>query len=61
MSELTVILKDDHRTYREKFLLYEIFSVTDEDATIKNCINEAMKNFDGNPESITVKISLVIQ
>lgn len=61
MSELTVILKDSDRTYRQKFLIYEKYSPAEDDPVILSCIQEAKKNFDGNPESIVVKIHLEIQ
>jgi hypothetical protein len=61
MSEITIILKDPDRTYRQKFLSYEAYSVTDSDPVILSCIEEAKKNFDGVPEDIQVKIHLEIQ
>ncbi len=60
MSEITVILKDESRTYRQKFLVYNIYSVSDSDPEIINCVNEAKKNFDGVPDTISVKIHLEI-
>lgn len=59
--ELTVILKDSERTYRQKFLVYEDVSFNSNDFTIKECINLARKNFDGEPDDIQVKGLLVIQ
>jgi hypothetical protein len=61
MSELTVILKDDSRTYRQKFLVYVPYSVEIYDQEILKCIVEAKKNFEGEPEEITIKISLEVQ
>lgn len=61
MSELTVILKDEHRTYRQKFLIYEKYSVWEDEILILQCIEEAKKNFEGEPESIQIKIHLEIQ
>jgi hypothetical protein len=62
MSEITIILKDSERTYRQKFLIYNTeYCVNDHDETILNCIIEAKKNFQGNPESVKVKIHLEIQ
>lgn len=55
MSELTVILKDSDRTYRQKFLVYEDYTMSCEDAVILRCIDEAKKNFDGEPEQIQIK------
>lgn len=61
MSELTVILKDSERTYRQKFLMYNVFSVHDRDEEILRCIIEAKRNFEGEPEEINIKIHLEIQ
>ncbi len=61
MTELTVILKDSDRTYRQKFVVYEQYTVSDCDPVILKCIEDARKNFDGEPEEIQVKIHLEIQ
>ena len=61
MNELTVILKDSDRTYRQKFLIYENYTLFDEDPVIRMCIDEAKKNFEGEPESIQIKIHLEFQ
>lgn len=61
MSELTVILKDESRTYRQKFLIYATYSVSEDEPEILKCIEEAKKNFEGEPDEITIKISLEIQ
>jgi hypothetical protein len=61
MTELTVILKDADRTYRQKFLVYENYYPNDDDPVILKCIEEAKKNFEGEPESIQIKIHLEIQ
>jgi hypothetical protein len=61
MSELTVILKDEHKTVRQKFLLYEVYGVSETDDVIRNCIIEAKKNFGGDPDSVQVKIHLQVQ
>ena len=61
MTELTVILKDSERTVRHKFLIYEAYSVSDNDPKIRACINEAKESFDGDPECIQVKIHLEVQ
>ena len=61
MNELTIILKDSERTYRQKFLMYERYAVHEHDPVILFCITEARKNFEGEPESIQVKIHMEIQ
>lgn len=61
MSELTIILKDSERTYRQNFLIYEQYSLAYDDPVICMAIAEAKKNFSGEPESIQVKIHMEIQ
>ena len=61
MNELTVILKDSDRTYRQKFLIYETYTMSDDDPVILACIEEAKKNFEGDPETVQVKIHMEIQ
>lgn len=58
MTELTVILKDSERTYRQKFLIYEDYSASAQDPVILRCIDEARKNFDGDPETVQIKIHM---
>jgi hypothetical protein len=58
MTELTVILKDSDRTYRQQFLVYEQYSVAEDDPVILACIEQAKKNFQGDPESVQVKIHM---
>ena len=61
MTELTVILKDSDRTYRQKFLIYEDYTATEDDPIILACIEESKKSFDGDPETIQVKINMDVQ
>jgi hypothetical protein len=61
MAELTVILKDSERTYRHKFLVYDLFTIAADDPKIIHCIQEAKKSFEGEPEEINIKIHLEIQ
>lgn len=60
-TELTVILKDEESTYRQKFLLYTEYTVSQLDETIRTCISEARKNFKDVPEDIIVRIQMVVQ
>jgi len=61
MVELTVILKDPERTYRQKHLIYEPFSMCEDDQTIKDCIDKSLLDFPDKPESIQIKVSMEIQ
>lgn len=59
--ELTVILKDSERTYRHKFLIYDAFLMEVDAPTVKECISEAKKHFNAEPEDITIRTMMVIQ
>jgi hypothetical protein len=61
MCEITVILKDEERNLRFKFLIYQPISTDENDPVIQECIAQAKKNFEGEPEEITIKISIEIQ
>lgn len=61
MNELTVILKDADRTYKQKFLIYESYSVSDADPLVIKCIEEAKKSFPGEAESIQIRIGMEIR
>lgn len=61
MNELTVVLKDSEKTMRHKFLMYEPYTMVDDDAAILHCIEVAKQNFEGEPESIQIKVHMEIQ
>ena len=60
-SELTVIIKDEEKTLRTKYALYDEYAVNENDPIIKECIEKTLENFDGEPSNITVNIKLEIQ
>ena len=61
VSEICVVIKDEEKTLRKKFLIYDIFQVSEDDQTIKDCIKETLENFDGEPSSIKVIITMDLQ
>lgn len=61
MSELTVVLKDSERTYKQKFLIYSSYKVNAQDEQIQFCISEAKKNFVGKPEEVQIKIHMEVK
>ena len=61
MNELTIILKDSERSYRSKFLMYDCYQACEDDPTILECIEQAKRDFHGEPENIQVKIHMEIQ
>ena len=59
-KELTVILKKEDKTYKEKFLIYEDFTVSPDDQTVKSCIQQAENTFKDVPEEVKIKVSAII-
>ena len=60
--ELTVILKDEERTYKQKFLVYEDLLLTDPpNSFMMGCITQAQANFKGEPEDISIRCLQVLK
>lgn len=60
-SEICVIIKDPEKTLRKKFLIYDIYTVDENDPVITDCIKETLENFDGEPMNIKINITMVIE
>jgi hypothetical protein len=60
-SEISVTIKDDEKRLTKKFLQYEVFTVSEDEPIITQCINETLENFDGTPDSIKVCIIMEIK
>lgn len=58
-SELTVIVKDDEKTLKKKYAIYSTYCACAEDPVITQCIEETLKNFDGEPMNVIVNIKIV--
>ena len=61
VSEVTVSIKDEEKTLKKKFLIYDQFVVSENDTTIKACIEETLKDFSTEPSSVKVRINLLIE
>lgn len=60
--ELTITLKDEERNYKQKFLIYDSVTLGDEyDPILKECVDEAIQNFQGEAEDIVVRAMMVIK
>lgn len=55
-----MIFKDEDKTYRQKFLLYDTYTVSENDSVIQRCIEEARRNFDGETDTVQIKIHMEI-
>lgn len=61
LSEVTIVIKDEERTYRKKHLIYDLYQVDEHDPILAECIRETEKEFNGDPTDIQIKISMVVR
>jgi len=59
MSEITIILKSDEMTYKEKFLSYDTYSMSLDDPYLKDLIEQVKAKVKFSPHEIIVKVSMV--
>lgn len=64
MTELTITIKTEESTYRQKFLLYKTYTMDASDPVIRECIQQAQQALKCEPdmiEDIKVRALLVIK
>lgn len=59
-SEITVTIKDDEKRLTKKTLVYETYTLNEDDPVIHGCIAEALKEFNGEPTDVKVRINLTV-
>ena len=59
--EVTISIKGEDSTFKQKFLVYEQFIMDYDDETIKSLIKEALDNAKIEPEDIKVRAMIQIQ
>jgi hypothetical protein len=60
-TEITIILKDEERIYKQKFLTYSEPVISETNAEMKDFIDVAKKNFMGTPQDITIRTLTVLK
>jgi hypothetical protein len=61
MVELSITIKSTEKKLSKKYLVYEPFVAVEHDPTIKNCIDELLKEFAEEPDSINVRINISVK
>ena len=59
-SELTVTVKSDDGTYKQKFAIYETYTVDPKDPVLKKYVEEAIANTKIIPDTVKLKIALEV-
>jgi hypothetical protein len=57
---ITVRIKDDEKSLKKDYLIYEHIFVDQNDPIIKACVEELLKEFNAEPSDIYVNIKLEI-
>jgi hypothetical protein len=60
-KEITVKIKDEERSMKHKFLIYEDFAMNSSDVIIRDCVDQVKKEFQGEAESIKISVTMVIK
>lgn len=58
LSEITVVVKNEEKRQTTKHLMYDSYCIHEDDPIIKALINDAIKEFNAEPDDIKVKISM---
>jgi hypothetical protein len=59
-KELTVTVKGEDSTFKQKFLIYDDFVMNENDPVIKNHVKEALANAKIEPDDIKVRCLMVM-
>jgi hypothetical protein len=57
--ELTIIIKDEEKTLKQKFLSYNSINLNTDDSYLKECVDNVIKQFMGTPEDIIIKTNMI--
>lgn len=57
-SELTIVVKNEEKRQTTKHLMYDAYSIHEDDPFIKALVADAIKEFNSEPDDIKVKISM---
>lgn len=60
-TELTVTIKGEDASYKQKFLLQSLYTISSHDPVVKQCIDESIANSKIEPEDVIVRVLLVLK
>jgi hypothetical protein len=61
MLEITITVKNEEKTYKEKILRYESLTLHHQDKDVLDMVATALKNANFEAQDIVIKINMVIQ
>ncbi len=60
-SELSIIIKNEEKRQTTNHLVYDTYSVHEEDPMIKDLIDKAIKEFNAEADSIRIRINMEVK
>lgn len=57
--EIIIVMKDEEKTLRKKFLEYNVFTAHEMDPVIQRCQSEVRKEFASEPLNVNTTIKLI--
>ena len=61
VKEISIKIKNSEQNFREKFLIYEDFTCSENDPVLKECVDKAISHLKGEVDSVQINIKMVIQ
>jgi hypothetical protein len=58
VKEIAVKISNSEQRYVQKFLCYDNFTISQDDEVLKKMVQDAINNFKGNVDAVSVKISM---
>lgn len=60
-SELSITVKNEEKRQTTNHLIYENYTVNEEDPIVKELIDQAVKEFNASVDAIRIKISMEVK
>ena len=60
-SELSITVKNEEKRQTTNHLIYENYTVNEEDPIVKELIDQAVKEFNASVDAISIKISMEVK
>jgi len=57
-SEITITIKNEEKRQVTKHLIYEVYTVSEDDMVIKQLIAQALQQFNADPDDVRIRITL---
>jgi hypothetical protein len=60
VAEITVTIRNEDKTLKSKYLIYDTFTTADCDPTLKECVDKSIAAFKDQHDSVKIRINLEV-